>query len=80
MKTEESTRKNKKIHIFRKQPFGGSEKCGSFLSRGGNANLFYPLESNPRSVVQHIDNTALFKPIFLDQMLHDFIILMRIDA
>ncbi len=42
--------------------------------------LFYPLKRNPRGVIQHINNAAPFKSVFLDQMLHDLIVRMRIDA
>ena len=42
--------------------------------------LFYPLKRNPRGVIQHINNAALLKSIFPDQMLHDLIVRMRIDA
>ena len=35
---------------------------------------------NPRRVVQHVDDAAPFKSVFLDQMLHDLIVRMRIDA
>ena len=42
--------------------------------------LFYALKRNPRRVVQHVDNDAPFKSVFLDQMLHDLIVRMRIDA
>ena len=42
--------------------------------------LFYALKRNPRRVVQHVDDAAPFKSVFLDQMLHDLIVRMRIDA
>jgi len=42
--------------------------------------LFYALKRNPRRVVQHVDDAASFKSVFLDQMLHDLIVRMRIDA
>ena len=31
--------------------------------------LFYALKRNPRRVVQHVDDAAPFKSVFLDQML-----------
>ena len=42
--------------------------------------LFYALKCNPRRVVQYVDDAAPFKSVFLDQMLHDLIVRMRIDA
>lgn len=42
--------------------------------------LFYAFKRNPRRVVQHVDDAAPFKSVFLDQMLHDLIVRMRIDA
>lgn len=42
--------------------------------------LFYAFKRNPRRVVQHVDDAAPFKSVFQDQMLHDLIVRMRIDA
>ena len=42
--------------------------------------LFYALKRNPRRVVKHVDDAALFNSVFLYQMLHDLIVRMRIDA
>ena len=42
--------------------------------------LFYALKRNPRRAVQHVDDAAPFKSVFLDQMLHDLIVRMCIDA
>ena len=42
--------------------------------------LFYALKCNPRRVVQYVDDAAPFKSVFLDQMLHDLIVRMRINA
>ena len=42
--------------------------------------LFYALKRNPRRVVQLVDDAALFKTVFLDQKLHDWIGRMSIGA
>ena len=48
--------------------------------RSGDDSVFSALKRNPRRVVQHVDDAAPFKSVFLDQMLHDLIVRMRIDA
>ena len=42
--------------------------------------LFYPFKRDPWGVIQDVDDAALFKSVFPDQMLHDFVVCMCIDT
>ena len=42
--------------------------------------LVYQFKYDSRRMIQHIDDATLFKTVFLNQMLHDFIVFMCIHA